>query len=297
MINHTIRKAFEYYAQEAKVEDSTRNGARNVGRKLEAHDIFDLELYKLNPATIRQFIHSLNVMESTAFNQYRILTAVITFYVRSHALPIRLELINSVFKTPNKKSADSDDFNDGGYLTLSEVGALTGLELNSATYRTNAKSSETQIRDYFLVMCFSGMAISDLVKFTPEVNIKEENGKMWLKYRRAKNNNLCRIPLSIPEIPIMEIINRLTWPVPFDKRTAQIHIAKLGEKFGKRLHPHLGRHTFGSVMLEVGFSMDAVRAMMGHSSITTTERIYAKVSQDKIERELNAINQKLPQKV
>lgn len=293
-MNHTIDKAFEYYLANKPVMHSTKEIARHVKRMLSQRDLLELELYKLNGAVIRGFIHSLNVAESTSFTYYRTLTAVVSFYVKEHNIPLRMDGISSAIKAPKRRTADNDDFEEGGYLRLAEVKELIALDLPT---KLSPKQicSEAEMRDYFIVVCFTGMSVSDLVKFDPAINIKEEDGKFWLKYRRTKNNKLARIPLSIPDIQPMEYINRLKWPPPFDVRTFQKFITIIGKKFGGRhMNPHLGRHSFGSVLLEVGFSMQAVSSMMGHSSIQTTERFYAKVSQDMITRELNAINQKLP---
>lgn len=291
-MNHTLGAAFDYYIANAGLKPSTLSNARHVKRMLGEHGIADLELYKLNGAVIRKFIDSLNVQESTAFMKYRTITAVVSFYVKQFALPLRLDMINGIYKTPKRKSADSDDFEEeGGFLTFAQVRDLMNFNFEIKDHPRQSVSL-AKMRDYFIVICFTGMAVSDLARFTPETNIKEDNGKIWLKYRRVKNNNLCRIPLSIPDVPAMEYINRFKWPLPFDVRTLQKYVSIIGDSFKVPLVPHTGRHTFGSIMLEVGFSMEAVSHMMGHSSIQTTERIYAKVSKDKIERELDFINQK-----
>lgn len=44
---------------------------------------------------------------------------------------------------------------------------------------------------------------------------------------------------------------------------------------------HVARHSFGTLTLEAGVSIESIAKMMGHSSITST-RIYAQVSDQKI---------------
>ncbi|MGY5766689.1 tyrosine-type recombinase/integrase [Brachybacterium sp. DNPG3] len=41
---------------------------------------------------------------------------------------------------------------------------------------------------------------------------------------------------------------------------------------GVRVHPHLLRHTAASLALATGADMEAVRAMLGHKSLATTQR-------------------------
>jgi hypothetical protein len=49
---------------------------------------------------------------------------------------------------------------------------------------------------------------------------------------------------------------------------------------------HGARKTFGTIMLEFGYSIESVSKMMGHSNPLITAQIYSKVTQAKIEREM-----------
>lgn len=53
---------------------------------------------------------------------------------------------------------------------------------------------------------------------------------------------------------------------------------------------HVARHTFGSIIcLSQGIPIETVSKIMGHRHITTTQR-YAKVTQDKIDRDMDCLN-------
>lgn len=275
-MSHTIRKAFEYYMSAAKIKPVTVSGCRNVLRQLENAGIADMELYKVTPAILREFVQNLKGIESTVYNRYIQFKVAFKFYVKEHNLPIRYDHLN-IMKVPRKKTADDDD-GVPEYFTLDEVKSLAEREVPERL---------AYARDLFLVMCYTGMAISDILKFNPESNLHED-GK-WLKYRRTKNNNLCKIPL----IPLVKpLIARLRWPARIVTRTLQTHLQHLSEITGLEIHSHKGRHSFGCIMLEIGLSMDTVSAMMGHSSIQTTQRFYAKVSQAKIEKEFGALSER-----
>ena len=53
---------------------------------------------------------------------------------------------------------------------------------------------------------------------------------------------------------------------------------------------HQARHTFGSIIcLSQGIPIETVSKIMGHRHIATTQR-YAKVTQDKIDRDMDCLN-------
>lgn len=51
---------------------------------------------------------------------------------------------------------------------------------------------------------------------------------------------------------------------------------------------HMARHSFGTLMLTSGISIESISKMMGHSSISSTQ-IYAKVTDDKISEDMDKL--------
>ena len=60
----------------------------------------------------------------------------------------------------------------------------------------------------------------------------------------------------------------------------------------KNLTFHIARHTFATVFLELGISMESVKAMLGHSDITTTQ-IYGKITDKKLMEEMDNLKTKI----
>lgn len=58
----------------------------------------------------------------------------------------------------------------------------------------------------------------------------------------------------------------------WDQREARDALSRMGNRLGMHLHPHILRHTAASLSLANGRDIDAVRMMLGHSSLTTTQR-------------------------
>lgn len=62
---------------------------------------------------------------------------------------------------------------------------------------------------------------------------------------------------------------------------------------GKNITFHLARHTFATTMtLAKGVPIESVSKMLGHTNIQTTQ-IYARITSDKISRDMQALSGKL----
>lgn len=73
-----------------------------------------------------------------------------------------------------------------------------------------------------------------------------------------------------------------------EKRGVQDALKKIAKRagFDKSIYPHIFRHSFASLGLQNGASIVTIQNLLGHSSITTTER-YAETSMNNIKHEYN----------
>ena len=69
-------------------------------------------------------------------------------------------------------------------------------------------------------------------------------------------------------------------------RTINQSLAVLGEKINLpfKLHIHCARHSFGTNGLNNGGDIKSISALMGHSSVLTTEKVYATVLPETLQK-------------
>lgn len=266
---HLVKDAFKYYFNTCKVSENTIKSIQSVQAKVIIADLYNKPIKDINGAVMREFIASLSHhKQSTIHENYMKFKTVLNRYITENGLEIKLT-IDGLFKTPQKDDSEID------YLVWDEVKSLLEVDLSN--------KKDAYFRDLFCLMCFTGMAVSDLMRFNPKKGISED-GK-WFSYVRKKTGSKCDF---IPLLPAArEIISRNLWPVKISIRTIQYKCDIISELIGRKVKSHGARKTFGTIMLEYGFSIESVARMMGHSNPIITANIYAHVTSEKIKKEMN----------
>ena len=131
---------------------------------------------------------------------------------------------------------------------------------------------------------------------------EDSNGNLWIVKAREKTNNLCNIPLlSIPK----QILDKYKdnpycldkgtlLPVPCNQKMNS-YLKEIADLCGikKNLTTHTARHSFASVIaLANNVSLPNVAKMLGHSSTRMTQH-YAKVLDQTILRDMQAVEKQL----
>lgn len=142
-----------------------------------------------------------------------------------------------------------------------------------------------RVRLLFLLQSWTGFSFSDLISQNVKSTIRTDNGgKETIFYNRAKNDGMAILPL-FPQAK--KILEELDYNVSPEASYALFRdrIKQLFALYGlpkTDVGTHTGRHAFGERMLYMGFQMSDVSRMMGHNSISITEKVYAKVDHTKI---------------
>ena len=155
----------------------------------------------------------------------------------------------------------------------------------------------------FLFSCFCGLAHVDLRNLTQDNIITEADGSKWIDTKRQKTN----VPTAVRLLDVpLQIMKKYTGIPTQDNKVFNVpdlahcnrrlkEIAKQCE-FDMRLSYHVARHTFATtVTLSQGVPLETVSKMLGHTSIKTTQ-IYAKITRDKIGRDMDALAAKIGDK-
>ena len=105
-----------------------------------------------------------------------------------------------------------------------------------------------------------------------------------LVVERTKSGKVRRVPIA-PEL-LRGRVGRLC---PFVSASSfQRTVRRLSGVH--RFHPHQMRHTFACRWLERGGSLAALQEMLGHASITTTQR-YGRLADDLVAREAQRVRE------
>ena len=159
------------------------------------------------------------------------------------------------------------------------------------------------VRDIFVFCYFTGLSHIDVKALTHADIHTDANGEMWIIDNRAKTGTQFRVKLLPVARQLVEKYSRLAltgnavFPVRTYK-TMEMSMRHVARHAGLSFNPtmHTARHTFATtVMLSQGVPLETVSKMLGHKHITTTQ-IYAKITNDKIGRDMDALESKIGDK-
>jgi site-specific recombinase XerD len=179
---------------------------------------------------------------------------------------------------------------------------LTWEELQAIEQKKFEISRLDLVRDIFVFSCYTGLAYIDAAKLTNDNLVTAEDGELWIHTFRTKTHNRANILLLPKAIeilnkyedhPVNNESNRLL-PI-FSNQRMNAYLKEIADFCGikKTLTYHVARHTFATtVTLTKGVPLESVSAMLGHTSIRSTQ-IYARILKVKVGDDMKALKQKL----
>lgn len=206
---------------------------------------------------------------------------------------LKAKRMGIVFKDPYEGYKMKKVSVDRGYLTEDEVIAI-------ATHEITIPRLE-QVRDIFIFCCYTGLAYSDVAALRQSNIQKMFDGRLWIVTHRQKTKTNVNVPL----LPMAKkILEKYNWeeaekdapilPVVSNQKS-NAYLKEIADicKVEKHLTFHLARHTFATTMtLGKGVPIESVSKMLGHTNISTTQ-IYARITNDKISKDMDELSRNL----
>lgn len=214
------------------------------------------------------------IAQNTIWSRFKMLRKVLLMAAKDgHHVACQIGEKRGGYPMPKWESVPKD------YLTLPEVDSLFNL-LGSA----GLTEREDTILAFYLVECTSGIRHSDWSRFKVE-RLTDTDA---LKVRTKKTGEPVYVPI-LPDTRLAKIIAYIKdkdytyhdTETAGANRTLKI-IAKMAG-ISKRITTHTGRHTAGTLYLELGFSREAVGDILG-ISIQVVDT-YAKMTRQKVRNE------------
>lgn len=154
-----------------------------------------------------------------------------------------------------------------------------------------------QVRDIFCFCCLTGLAFTDVQQLKAEHLVADIHGKIWIRKARQKTKNMCNIPLLDEAQKILDRYkdhpycqtHGVLLPVCSNQKMNS-YLKELADICGirKNLSTHCARHTFATLTLASGATIDNVAKMLGHANVNMTRR-YAKVLDSSIMRDMEVV--------
>ncbi|WP_455669103.1 site-specific integrase [Phocaeicola sp.] len=249
------------------------------------YKVSDIALKELTPAFITDFELFLRTEKNHCNNT-----------VWSYMMPFR----SIIFMAINNGWLQRDPFYAYS-ITKEETkrGFLSKEEIKLLIDGTFKKKGYELVRDLFLFCTFTGLTFIDMKNLTKDNLQLSFDGHLWIKTNRQKtgvesNIRLLDIPLQIIRKYEGTAEGNLLLPVP-SYANCKYDLKVIAKKCGidKNVTWHVARHTYATtICLSNDVPIETLSKMLGHRSIRTTQ-IYAKITGEKISRDMEQLAQKL----
>lgn len=172
----------------------------------------------------------------------------------------------------------------------SKITFLEESEIARIEAASFASKALQRTRDFFLFQCRTGLAFAEL-QAVGLSNVVQRNGQNWLYGARTKSQIEYFVPVEAVDLQHLRQYAGKSYVLQYYNRMLK-EIAKI-TNIDKNLTSHVARRTAGMRWLDMGYSIEAVSRMLGHSDIKTTQRWYAKVRPTRVIRETAEIRNRI----
>ena len=143
------------------------------------------------------------------------------------------------------------------------------------------------VKRAFLFSCFTGLRYSDIKSLLwSEIRKAADGRTLFLEHPQVKTRKIVTVPLSEEALKWMPKQQKdkehVFHQLQITSTTVEVILGEWMKEAGieKDFTYHSSRHTTATLAITAGADISAVKEMLGHGSVTSTE-VYAKVSLDK----------------
>ncbi|WP_039053684.1 site-specific integrase [Sphingobacterium sp. T2] len=198
----------------------------------------------------------------------------------------RIKDVKALLKIANEEATihvDSEAINFENKYSETPTIFLNRQEISSlmSLYHSNVlKESDQSVLKAFLFSCFTGLRISDVYESNKSWMLSDNFLFFTMYKNRAKKPKTIKIPIApIAKELISDTFNKFfQLPTQQEYNRTLKDIARLAG-IKKRLTSHVGRHTFGYLFMTSVGDIYALKEILGHSKIETTQR-YAHLDEE-----------------
>nr|WP_303917958.1 site-specific integrase [Bacteroides intestinalis] len=175
-----------------------------------------------------------------------------------------------------------------------QIRHITRSQLQQLMKTPMPNSAQELARRMFIFSSFCGLAYVDVYRLYPHHIGKTSDGRRYIRQKRGKTNVEAFVPLHPVAEQILSLYNTTddtqpVFPLPVrDILWREINSIGFALGFKENLSHHDARHSFGTLLLSAGISIESIAKMMGHSNISTTQ-VYAKVTDQKISEDMDKL--------
>lgn len=238
-------------------------------------DFGELQVVKLD-----EYLRSIGLSEETRwYNYHRHLRALMSDAVKD-GLARRNPYDGGAVHRPNDRSGRALE----RCLTMDELQRVISSDVGNG-YLSRA-------RDLFVFQCYTCMGYSDLQEFDSR-RVQEIEGRRVYSSRRHKTGEkFTFLLLSEAE----SILDKYGWKLPTisnQKYNTYLKAVAAIAGIDKPISSHWARHTGATILLNAGVPMDVVARILGHSSSEITRKVYAKLLDETVAREMMRVEKEL----
>ncbi|MBK5722815.1 site-specific integrase [Dysgonomonas sp. Marseille-P4677] len=150
------------------------------------------------------------------------------------------------------------------------------------------------VRRVFIFSSLTGLAYVDMQRLYPKHIGKTSEGRLYIRKQRVKTKVEAFIPLHPIAGQILFLYNttdenKPVFPLPVrDKIWYDINQIGVAMGLKENLSYHQSRHSFGTLAISAGLSIESIARMMGHANISTTQG-YAQITEQKISQDMDKL--------